>query len=386
LYIKRKKHKSLVMESINISELCNLVKTNLPTIKFKVVGEVSQPKISQGHLYFTLKDNITSIKAIIWKTKYDKCKNKLVEGDKITVSGKLDYYGFTGTISFIIDTIIENEGIGELQKEYDLLKENYFKKGYFDKTKKIMMPKIIKKILILTSSNGAAIHDFLFNLKNNKAKIIYDIIDVPVQGYDSSKIIANKLDELNMQNLDYDLIIITRGGGSFLDLFGFSDKYIIESVYKFNKIPILSAIGHQIDNPLLDLVADHCCPTPSLAAQFIVDTNKNYLSDYYSIKEKIKNNIVSNIFEHQTELNTLNNQLKKSFSVFHDLVYKFGNNIKSELNNKKIKLEYMQTNLDDPSIKLLNINYNNIESTDEIIQNNIYILRWNNKDFKIQIL
>ena len=262
------------MESINISKLCELVKNSLPNSKFKVTGEVSQPKVSQGHLYFTLKDNITSIKAIIWKTKYEKLKDKLLEGDKITVSGKLDYYGFTGTISFIIESILENEGIGELQKKYDLLKENYLKKGYFDKTKKISMPTVIKKILILTSSNGAAIHDFLFNLENNNAKINYEIIDVPVQGYDSPKIIANKLNELNTINLDYDLIIITRGGGSFQDLFGFSNKCIIESVYNFKKIPILSAIGHQIDNPLLDLVADYSCPTPSLAAQFIVDTNK----------------------------------------------------------------------------------------------------------------
>jgi len=374
------------MESINISKLCELVKNSLPDTKFKVIGEVSQPKVSQGHLYFTLKDNNTSIKAIIWKTKYEKIKDKLNEGDKITVFGKLDYYGFTGTVSFIIDSILENEGIGELQKEYELLKESYLKKGYFDKEKKLPIPKVIKKILILTSSNGAAIHDFLFNLENNGSKINYNIIDVPVQGQDSPKIIASKLDELNMTELDYDLIIITRGGGSFQDLFGFSDKYIIESVYNFNKIPILSAIGHQIDNPLLDLVADCSCPTPSLAAQFIVDINRKYITDYYNIKEDIKNSIVSNIFNYQRELNILNNQLKNQFDEFHNLLYKFNNEIITELNNKKIKLEYMQKNLDDPSIKLLDNNYNKIESSNDINKNDTYILRWNNQDFKIKIL
>lgn len=374
------------MESINISKLCELVKNSLPNTKFKVVGEVSQPKVSQGHLYFTLKDNNTSIKAIKWKTKYEKIKDKLNEGDKVTVFGKLDYYGFTGTVSFIIDSILENEGIGELQKEYELLKESYLKKGYFNKDKKLPIPKVIKKILILTSSNGAAIHDFLFNLENNGSKINYNIIDVPVQGQDSPKIIASKLDELNMTELDYDLIIITRGGGSFQDLFGFSDKYIIESVYNFNKIPILSAIGHQIDNPLLDLVADCSCPTPSLAAQFIVDINRKYITDYYNIKEDIKNSIVSNIFNYQRELNILNNQLKNQFDEFHNLLYKFNNEIITELNNKKIKLEYMQKNLDDPTIKLLDNNYNKIESSNEINKNNTYILRWNNQDFKIKIL
>ena len=374
------------MESINISKLCELVKNSLPNSKFKVTGEVSQPKVSQGHLYFTLKDNTTSIKAIIWKTKYQKLKEQLNEGDKITVLGKLDYYGFTGTVSFIIDSLLENEGIGELQKEYELLKESYLQKGYFDKDKKLPIPIVIKKILILTSSNGAAIHDFLFNLQNNGSKINYDIIDVPVQGYDSPKIIASKLDELNIGELDYDLIVITRGGGSFQDLFGFSDKYIIESDYNFKKIPILSAIGHQIDNPLLDLVADYSCPTPSLASQFIVDINRKYISDFYNIKENIKNNIISNIFNYQKELNTLNSQLKSSFDNFHDLLYKFNNDITTELNNKKRKLEYMQKNLDDPSIKLLDDNYNKIESSNDINKDTIYILRWNNQDFKIKIL
>lgn len=374
------------MEPINISKLCEVIKNNLPNTKFKVTGEVSQPKISQGHLYFTLKDNNTSIKAIIWKTKYEKLKNKLTEGDKIIVFGKLDYYGFTGSVSLIIDSLLENEGIGELQKQYDLLKDDYFKRGFFDKTTKIPIPKVIKKILILTSSNGAAIHDFLFNLKNNKSKINYEIIDVPVQGYDSPKIIAKKLNELNLINLDYDLLIITRGGGSFQDLFGFSDKHIIESVYNFNKIPILSAIGHQIDNPLLDLVADYSCATPSLAAQFIVDINRKYIESFNNIKENIKNNIVSNIFNCQKELNILNDQLKKPLHEFHNLLYKFNNEITTELNNDKIKLEYMQKNMDDPSIKLLDDNYNKIESFDKINKDNIYILRLNNIDLKIKIL
>jgi exodeoxyribonuclease VII large subunit len=374
------------MESINISKLCELLKNSLPNKKFKVIGEVSQPKVSQGHLYFTLKDNITSIKAIIWKTKYEKLKDKIVEGDKVTISGKLDYYGFTGTISFIVDSILENEGIGELQKEYELLKDSYLQKGYFDKKNKLPMPNVIKKILILTSSNGAAIHDFLFNLENNNAKIDYTVIDVPVQGFDSPKIIANKLDELNDMELDYDLIVITRGGGSFQDLFGFSDKYIIESVYNFKKIPILSAIGHQIDNPLLDLVADYSCPTPSLAAQFIVDTNKKYIMGYYDIKDQIKNEIVTNIFNKQKELNILNNKLKNSFNEIHNIIYKFNNEIISELNNKKIKLEYMKKNLDDPSIKLFDTENNKIESPDVILKDNIYILRWNNQDLQIKFI
>jgi len=93
-------------DSLNIKKLCEIIKENLPNQKYKVTGEVSQPKFSQGHLYLTLKDDYSTIKAIIWKTKIDKIKNKLNDGDKITVHGKLDYYAFTGTVSFIIDNIL----------------------------------------------------------------------------------------------------------------------------------------------------------------------------------------------------------------------------------------------------------------------------------------
>ena len=223
-------------------------------------------------------------------------------------------------------------------------------------------------------------------MQNNNSKINYNIIDVPVQGLDSPKIIGDKINELNNMDLDYDLIVITRGGGSFQDLFGFSDKHIIESVYNFKKIPILSAIGHQIDNPLLDLVADFFCPTPSLAAQFIIDTNKKYILKHNEIKKLINNSIISDVLIKQNELNNLDKKLKKSFSEINNIIHKFNQDIISELNKKKIKLEYMKKYIDDPSIKLLDEKYNIIEDSKYIIKNNNYILRWNNQDFKIQIL
>ena len=366
---------------INITDLCQILKNSLPNNKFKIIGEVSQPKISQGHLYLTLKDTNSTIKAIIWKTKLDKQIN---EGDKILVVGRLDYYGFTGTISLIIDKILENEGIGELQKKYDLLKSNFLAKGYFDKKNKMKLPEIIKKILIITSKNGAAIHDFLFNLENNKSKIQYDIIDTPVQGSDSPQIIANILNDL--ENIDYDLIIITRGGGSFQDLFGFSDSVLIESVFNFKKIPIISAIGHQVDNPLLDLVADYSCPTPSLAAQLLVDINRNYINKLQNLKIEFNNQISYDVNNSQKQLLIQKNRLRNIFQEIKNISCQFSTQITNEVNNYKLKLEYIKKSLDNPNIELFDCAYNKINKVTEIIKDNIMILKWNNQEFKIKFI
>jgi len=370
------------MNFINITELCNILKKNLPNTKYTINGEVSQVKLSQGNLYFTFKDDISSIKAIMWRSKIN---SEIKDGDKITVLGKLDYYSYTGTLSLIVENIIQNNGIGELQIKYDQLKENFLKKGYFDK--KMLLPKYIKNILIITSETGAAIQDFLFNLENNKSKIKYEIIDVPVQGPESPKIISYKLNQFNNnENIKYDLIVITRGGGSYQDLFGFSNEELIETVYNFNKVPIISAIGHQIDNPILDLVADYSCPTPSLSAQFLVDHNKNYLLNLNNTLNKFKEIIIENLYDKQNKLNNLNDKLKQSFYSIKNILYKFQNNINTELNNKKIKLEYLLKSLDNPNIELFNLNFNKINKCEDLTINELFILKWNNQNFKIKIV
>lgn len=380
-------------DALNISRICEIIKENLPNQRYKVTGEISQPKFSQGHLYLTLKDDYSTIKSIIWKTKLEKIKNKLNDGDKIIVYGKLDYYAFTGTVSFVIDTILENEGIGELQQKYELLKEEFRVKGYYEKKFKLVIPNYIKKILIITSENSAALQDFLFNLRNNESKITFDIIDVPVQGHDSPNIIANKLYEIKesescQDNNKYDIIIITRGGGSYQDLFGFSDSGLIESIFNFKNslIPILSAIGHQVDNPLIDLVADYSCPTPSLAAQFLVDINKNFIKKLNEIKNNLKETVLENIFQKQKQMMILNNKLKDEFNKIYDLKYKFQNIILTDLNSHKLKLEYLLKSLDNPNIELYNLDLIRIKDSTELTKNNTLIMRWNNQDFKIKIL
>ena len=306
---------------LTVSEFCYQIKDFLPTKKFMVIGEINQLKNSHGHHYFIFKDNDNIINATIWKSKMESLKVIIKDGDKITVEGKLDFYSVGGKLNFIIDNIISNDGIGELLKKYQKIKNNFENKGYFDSSLKLKLPNCIKNILLLTSESGAAYHDFLYGLENAKSNVTVELIDIIVQGVDCPQNICKQLENIKSKNLNYDLVILTRGGGSFQDLFGFSQPELIETLYNFN-LPTLSAIGHQVDNPLSDLVCDYSAPTPSLAAQFIVDYNKNYLRSYQNILQEITH--IMNI--------KLINKLEKTNNLFEKLNKKW---LSFERNNKQ---------------------------------------------------
>jgi exodeoxyribonuclease VII large subunit len=283
-------------------------------------------------------------------------KIKINEGDKITAEGKIDFYSVGGKLNFIIDKIIINEGIGELQQKYNKIKDEFEKKGYFDNEHKIKLDKPIKKILILTSETGAAYYDFLYGLENGNSKVNIDLIDVIVQGNECPKNICNKLKKIKKNKMIWDLVIITRGGGSFQDLFGFSEPELIETVYDFN-LPILSAIGHQIDNPLLDLVADYSAPTPSLASQFVVDYNREYILK----NDKIRKDLLCKLHSFLSKQNEYYYYLlEKINKKWHDFETTNKNALYQQLNNALIKL-------------------NTFENKMEICETNNIILNGNNK-------
>ena len=376
---------------MQVTEFCNKIKLCLPNIKYKIVGEVNQPKISHGHLYFNMKDENSNIKCIIWKSKLDKINSEINDGDKVSIEVKLDFYSFTGSLNFIVENIIKNEGTGSLQKKYDEVKNNFNLKGYFNQKNKLELPCIIKNILIITSETGAAIKDFLFNLENNNSKINYTIIDVPVQGYDCHKIISKKLKDIYNNDICFetkiDAIIITRGGGSFQDLFAFSESELIESVFNFKKFPIISAIGHQVDNPLLDLVADISCPTPSLAAQFLIDHNKNFINKLCEIKFEFYNRIKTDFFYEQKRLNEIKNKLKDNINNLLNITCGYRNLLEKELFSRKEQLNLIKNKIN-YNIKGIHVFKENIEILEPqfIVIGDELTLLWNNKRFKINIL
>jgi exodeoxyribonuclease VII large subunit len=328
--------------TLSISDFNKLLKTKLPNDIFLLKGEVRQPKISGGHMYLTLKDDTSSIKCIIWKSKLI---NPLIDGINIEVKGCIDYYCNRGEVNFIISSYKSINTAEDTINERLKLKNEFEEKGYFNKKNLKLQPDVIKNILIITSQNGAAIHDFIYTINNNKSLLNYTIIDVQVQGNECPKQIIeylNNNNNNNINNINIDLVVITRGGGSAEDLNGFNNKELIETVYKRNYV-LLSAIGHMVDTTLLDYAADISCPTPSLAAQYIIDHNKKYINNLSEIKESIKQDLLKNIkqiiFSFSEKLNEQKHDIKQNI-VDKLNYYKY--DLNNLIKNNIFKLEKMR--------------------------------------------
>jgi exodeoxyribonuclease VII large subunit len=341
--------------AIKLNKLSEIIKEKLPKTIYHIKGEVSVPKITGGHLYFTLKDESGKINCVMWKYNLTDEMIKLKNGDNIEIKCQLNFYIGRGDLNFILTwgKLIDN--IGDLNNKFEQMKIDFKNKGYFDK--KIKLPKYFKNIVIITSLNGAAIHDFIYTLEKSNILINYTTIDAQVQGSDCPKQIIDRLNDYDYSETD--LVIITRGGGSKEDLWGFNDKKLIETVYN-RDYPVLSAIGHMIDTTLLDYVSDISTPTPSLAAQYIVDYNKKYLDNIKMIKNNMKENLISDINNNLLILNKLSlkkNEVKEMIinkletykqKILFDIkdalnkldIIKMTNNINISIYNKNNKLSF----------------------------------------------
>ncbi len=355
------------MTFLTLKKLNDIIKSELPKTIYHIKGEVSAPKISGGHLYFTLKDETGKINCIMWRFNLTEEISKIKTGDNIEIKCQVNFYIARGEINFILNwgKLIDNTG--DLNKQFELMKYEFKKLGYFDK--KIRMKPYIKKIAIITSLTGAAIHDFIYTLENSNANIDYIELDAQVQGSECPKQIIETLNKYDFcpDTTDIDLVIITRGGGSKEDLWGFNDKKLIETVFN-RDYPVLSAIGHMIDTTLLDYVADVSTPTPSLAAQYIVDYNKKYLDKIKEVRDDSKNILITDINKNLLILEKLSLKKNEVIKDYKDMII-------NKLNNYKL---YILSEIKD--------SINKIEMIKIIKDNNINIYKNNNKinfdDFK----
>lgn len=372
---------------MNINELSMLIKKSLPKENIKLIAEVRQPKISNGHMYLNLKDNTGLISACIWKSNITDTIKELSDGDNITIRGKLNYYSGRGSLNFIIDKLLEKKGEGDLKLQYKKIMKEFENKGYFLQEKKLSLPKRLNKILLLTSKNGAAIEDFYHTLENGNCKIDHTLIDVIVQGSDCPSNICKVLNNPETFKNNYDMIVITRGGGSFEDLFGFCQPELIETVYNLN-VPVLSAIGHQVDTTLLDYVADYVAATPSLAGQFIVNHNKKYIDNLVIKKNIMLNNLIINI---KNKLDILNNKKRKVNDLKYELIdikTKLKQQLVKRINNQKLLLLELRSKYKNSndiqlfSSKNKQLEYDNFISTCE--NNKKFYIKWGNTIIKVR--
>jgi exodeoxyribonuclease VII large subunit len=247
-----------------------------------IIGEISNFKAhsASGHFYFTLKDEDSQISAVMWRTRAQGLIYTPEDGMKVLVSGRITVFAARGSYQVEVWEM-KPQGIGELQLRFEQLKRKLMDEGLFDQEHKKPIPKYPQNIAILTSGTGAVIHDFIKVSRRRYPLFTLYLFPVNVQGEDaaSSIIEALKLIERHSGTKtlpDIDIIVIARGGVSFEDLWPFNDEKLARAVFKC-KIPIVSAIGHEVDFTICDFAADLRAPTPSAAAELITPNVKDFI-------------------------------------------------------------------------------------------------------------
>lgn len=245
-------------------------------------GEISNFKAhTRGHYYFTLKDETSRINAVMFSYRASSLKFTPSDGMKVLVRGKVSVYEATGGYQIYVDDMQE-DGIGNLYIEFEKLKKKLTQEGLFDPTKKKKIPKVPRKIGIVTASTGAAIRDILTTIKRRYPICETILFPSLVQGVDAAKDIVKNIKLAN--TYDIDTLIVGRGGGSIEDLWPFNEEIVARAIYD-SRVPVISAVGHEIDFTIADFVADLRAPTPTAAAELAVPdmaTIKTYLDNVRS--------------------------------------------------------------------------------------------------------
>ena len=243
-----------------------------------IKGEISNFKNHYtGHMYFTLKDDKSLIKCIMFKTYAQRLNFMPKDGMKVFVFGEVSVFERDG-IYQVYAKVMQEDGVGALYKQYEKLKQELEEKGYFDISHKKKIPQMPKVIGVLTSQTGSVIRDIINVSTRRNPNVQIRLLPVPVQGQDAAPKIAEGIRFMNKNKLA-DVLILARGGGSLEDLWPFNEEIVAQAIYE-SELPIISAVGHETDFSISDFVSDLRAPTPSAAAELAVP-------DIYEVKQKI---------------------------------------------------------------------------------------------------
>lgn len=258
---------ALFPQTMTVSQVTALIKRTLEEgfYGLSVSGEISDFRpASTGHWFFSLKDKDALIHAVMFKSKTWKVPFSPKDGDKVVVKGHLDVYAPRGSYQIVCDSM-EQEGIGDILAMLEARKQAYAAMGWFDASCKRPIPLYPKKVGVVTSPTGAALHDVLQILGRRAPSLDVVVLPCVVQGDGAGATIARRITEANLLQL-CDVLIVGRGGGSLEDLLPFSDDAVVRAIHE-SAIPVISGVGHEIDWALSDFVADLRAPTPSAAAE-----------------------------------------------------------------------------------------------------------------------
>lgn len=366
---------------ITITELSRYLKGKFESDenlrKVYIKGEISNFKAhTRGHFYFTLKDETSRISAVMFASNTRVLKFTPVDGMKVLVTGRVTIYEATGGYQIYVEDMLE-DGIGNLYVAFEQLKEKLSKEGLFNKEHKRPIRRIPRKIGIVTASTGAAIRDILTTIKRRYPVCETILFPSLVQGSDAAQDIVKKIEIAN--TYDIDTLIVGRGGGSIEDLWPFNEEIVARAIYN-SKVPVISAVGHEVDFTIADFVADLRAPTPTAAAELAVPDINTIITYLDTAKSRSYNTLLNIIENNRLKLHKLEDSfvLKRPTAIYEvkeqnldNLIDKLNRIIKIFIDNSKVELFKYQNSyvFNNPEIiyKFKKQNLDNIISKLEVL-------------------
>jgi len=346
---------------ISVSELNkkakSLLEKGIP--KLWIEGEISNlAKPASGHMYFSLKDEMSQIRCAWFKQRQLQNTLNIVNGTKMLALGKIGLYEPRGEYQFIVEKM-EIAGEGDLKRKYEDLKRKLSAEGIFSEENKSELPNLPKRIGVITSPSGAAVQDILTVLNRRFPIIPIIIFPVAVQGEQAAPQIQNALEKANFR-ADCDLLILARGGGSLEDLWAFNEEIVARAIFD-SEIPIISAIGHETDVTISDFTADLRAPTPSGAAELAVPDQHDWIKSIDNISEKI-NTIITQQINSKSQLSDWINKrlsqsspmmtVKRQIEKSNNLQKMLSSSILQNLSRQEKNIHQLKSNLNEVSPRL----------------------------------
>jgi len=292
-----------------VSQINLLIKTVLENelpAQLTIAGEITDWKLHHsGHCYFSLKDENAQLPCVMWRSKFSKVKFQPENGLAVLAKGFIDVYPPQGRYQFYLESM-KPAGIGALQLAFEQMVKKLQAEGLFKEEHKKTLPTYPRRIGILTSESGAALHDITDSIHNRWPCVKLLLYPVPVQGEGAAKKIADALTSVNKKNKKFklDLLILGRGGGSLEDLWAFNEEVLARAIFA-SDIPVISAVGHEVDITVADLVADARASTPTKAGVVAVPAMQDVLEKLSALQIRLHNNEISRLELAEQNLRTL---------------------------------------------------------------------------------
>lgn len=337
---------------LTVSQLTSLIRGVLEE-NFEhvwVEGEVSNLATpASGHLYFTLKDGAAQIRCVMFRASSRALKFRPRDGMGLIVRGRVTVYDQRGEYQLLVE-YLEPRGIGALQLAFIQLKEQLAREGLFADEHKKPIPSLPQKIGVVTSATGAAIHDILTVLNRRFANVEILIRPVKVQGEGAAEEIAGAIDDFNRYGA-IDVMIVGRGGGSLEDLWAFNEETVARAIHR-SRIPVISAVGHEVDFTIADFVADLRAPTPSAAAELVVKSKEELAARLEFLGHRLIQGVRQVLAERRAGIDGLSRSLRDpSMLVGHlsqridDLSARLGRGAANSVRRHRGSLDLLTTNL-----------------------------------------